>query len=120
MLFFIIKFVDMVYNYYMNDIKKLLGRRIKELRVKQNLSQEQLAELVNLDRRSISNIECGNTFPSSSLSNIAVALKTDLKNLFDFECCCKSKDEVIDYINTKLPDLSIEQLKIIYRLIEVM
>ncbi len=104
----------------MEDIKKLLGSRIRELRKKQKMSQEQLAELVNLDRRSISNIECGNTFPASSLVNIASALHTDLKNLFDFNCCDRDEKFIINEINAKLPQLNLSQLRIIYRLIEVM
>lgn len=104
----------------MDDIKKLLGYRIRELRRKHKLSQEQLAELVNLDRRSISNIECGNTFPASSLCNIAQALNTDLKTLFDFECSAKTDGVLIKDITAKLPALSSEQLRIIYRLIEIM
>lgn len=104
----------------MNSIKKLLGKRIKELRLKKHMSQEQLAELVNLDRRSISNIECGNTFPSSALLNIAQVFETDLKNLFDFNYQTKSKEMIINEITKKLPDLSQEQLKIIFRLIEIM
>jgi len=103
----------------MDDIKKRLGSRIRKLRLKQNFSQEKLAELVNLDRRSISNIECGNTFPSTSLCNIAVALKTDLKNLFDFECEDKTKEYLIENITSKLTELTSEQLKLVYRLLEI-
>lgn len=110
----------MVYNCFMDDIKKLLGARIKELRLKKHLSQEQLAELVNLDRRSISNIECGNTFPSSALLNIAKILDTNLKNLFDFNCIDKTEAQIIKEINLKLNGLTLEQLKIIHRLIEIM
>lgn len=104
----------------MDDIKKLLGSRIKEIRRKQKLSQEQLAELVNLDRRSISNIECGNTFPASSLLNIARALETDLQTLFDFDNYKKSENEIITSITKKLPQLTKNQLSVINKLIEVM
>ena len=104
----------------MDNLKKLLGSRIRELRLKNNMSQEKLAELVNLDRRSISNIECGNTFPLSSLNLIAKSLRTDLKNLFDFDCNIKSDKQIIKAITQKLPELKSEQLKIVYRLLEVM
>lgn len=104
----------------MDDIRKLLGHRIKELRHKRKLSQEQLAELVNLDRRSISNIECGNTFPASSLVNIATALNTDLKTLFDFDYCEKTESMIIRDITDKLPQLNQAQLHAICRLIDVM
>ena len=104
----------------MDDIKKLLGKKIKELRLKKGLSQEQLAELIDLDRRSVSNIECGNTFPSSSLLKIAQILDIDIKNLFDFNAENKTKDALLKEISNKLNKLTTEQLKIIHRLIEVM
>lgn len=112
--------MDVVYNCIMDDIKKLLGLRIRELRQKRNLSQEQLAELVNLDRRSISNIECGNTFPSSSLSNIAKALGTNLKNLFDYECNNLSETQIITDINEKLNRMDKDKLHFLYRLIDIL
>ena len=104
----------------MDNLKKSLGQRIRELRIKNNLSQEELAELVNLDRRSISTIECGNTFPLTSLNLIAKALNTDLKSLFDFDANSKNDKQLIETITKKLPELKSEQLKIIYRLLEVM
>ena len=104
----------------MDDIKKLLGKKIKELRLKKGLSQEQMAELIDLDRRSVSNIECGNTFPSSSLLKIAQILDIDIKNLFDFNAENKTKDVLLKEISHKLNKLTTEQLKIIHRLIEVM
>lgn len=58
----------------MNDIKKLLGKRIKELRKAQGISQQQLAELANIDQRNLSHIECGDTFPSRVLLEISSAL----------------------------------------------
>lgn len=47
----------------MQDVKKLFGRRIKELRKDKNLTQEKLAELVDIDTRNIIKIENGQTFP---------------------------------------------------------
>ena len=47
------------------DIKKLLGRRIKELRESKDLTQEQLAEKIGIGQRNLSKIECGNNFVTS-------------------------------------------------------
>ena len=44
----------------MQSVKDLFGKRIKELRKARNLTQEQLAELVDIDTRNIENSE---TFP---------------------------------------------------------
>ena len=104
----------------MDNIKKLLGKKIKEMRLKKGISQEKLAELLDLDRRSISNIECGNTFPSSSLSKLAEIFDINIKNLFDFNAENKTKEALIKEITQKLNKLTTEELKIIYRLVEVM
>lgn len=104
----------------MDELKKLLGLRIKEFRQKRNLSQEQLAEMIGLDRRSVSNIECGNTFPSSSLAKIAQVLEVSVKSLFDFETSSKSIEVLIDEIIAKLYLLSPEDVKLIHRLVEYM
>ena len=46
------------------DNKKLLGSRLKELRKRKGLTQEKLAELVELEPASICNIENGYNYPS--------------------------------------------------------
>jgi len=67
------------------DIKKLLGKRIKELRQKKGLSQEQFAELIGVVERNVSKIECGNNFVTAeTLTNIIKALDIEPKDLFDF------------------------------------
>ena len=109
-----------MYYHSMNTLKVKFGARIIELRKKNNLSQESFAEMVALDRRSISNIECGNTFPSSSLLKISQALNVELKELFDFDCLEKTDEELIKTIEKRLNHLNTEQLKVIYRLTEVL
>ena len=47
----------------MQSVKDLFGKRIKELRKARNLTQEQLAELVDIDTRNIIKIENSETFP---------------------------------------------------------
>lgn len=41
----------------MEEIKHLLGKRIREIRKAKNISQEKLAELVGIEKRNLSNIE---------------------------------------------------------------
>lgn len=43
----------------MNDIQRAFGQRIKDLRIAKGLSQEKLAELCDLDRTYIPQIEKG-------------------------------------------------------------
>lgn len=103
---------------YMETIKKRLGKRIKDLRIKQNLSQQELAELAKIDQRSLSHIECGDTFPSKSLQNISNALKIDLKDLFDFDYVELTTDKMLEYLTENIKELPKETLVIIYRLVK--
>ena len=47
----------------MHDIKQLLGNTVREYRTNLGLSQEKLAEILDLDQRTILNIEVGRGNP---------------------------------------------------------
>lgn len=69
----------------MENIKVLFGKKVKELRKKHNLTQAQLAEIVNVDDKHISCIESGKNFPSADLIyRLSLALKVEVKDLFEF------------------------------------
>ncbi len=104
----------------MKDIKKLLGKRVKELRKQKGFSQEELSELANIDQRSISHIECGNVFPSRSLFEIALALGVGLEELFDFEHHELNLDEMKKYIAKSLDRLEQTDIKTLYRFVKSM
>lgn len=60
--------------------------RIKELRARYNLTQEDLARLVGVRRETVLFIERGDYNPSLKLAHeIAKALRTTLDELFVFE-----------------------------------
>lgn len=68
------------------DKKKLLGKRIRELRKRRNINQERLAELIGVEPATISNIENGKNYPSMiNLENIMNALGVTFLDVFDFE-----------------------------------
>ena len=46
------------------DNKKLLGKRIKEIRKYKGYTQEKLSELIDIETSSLSGIESGRFFPS--------------------------------------------------------
>ncbi len=98
-------------------IKKLFGKRIKELRTKENLTQEQLAEILNIGERNLSKIECGVNFVSAeTLEKLSEALKVPFKDLFDFEHLRSEefkKDKLLEAINNN--DIDIELLYRIYK-----
>lgn len=61
-----------------------MGYRIRELRMKKNLSQEELAKISGVSRVTLSGIESGrivNT-TSSTLGKLAKALDTTIEKLF--------------------------------------
>ena len=56
-----------------------LGNKIRYERVRRHLSQEKLAELANMNMRSISTIECGTTdIKFTTLNKIATALDLEV------------------------------------------
>lgn len=57
-----------------NEIKKLLGKRIKDYRIQSGWSQIQLAKRSGISTHSISNIENGNGFTLDNLIAILRAL----------------------------------------------
>ena len=103
------------------DNKKLLGKRIKELRKRNSLKQEQLAEMVGLEPTSISNIENGYNYPSfQNLEKIVAVLNTTFVEIFKFEHH-SSQDDLIKEINEMLeknPEKTRDFYKIIKALIE--
>ena len=69
----------------MKTTRELLGARIKEIRKRRGITQDQLAERVDLATRYISLIEVGRSSPSlEAIENIARVLEVELKELFDF------------------------------------
>jgi len=59
--------------------------KMKEYRAKLNLTQDQLANLVNVRRETIVFLEQGKYNPSLKLAHdVAIALKTSIDNLFIF------------------------------------
>ena len=67
------------------DNKKLLGKRIKEIRKFKGLTQEQLSEMIELETSSLSGIESGRFYPSLHvLEKIASALDVELIDFFKF------------------------------------
>jgi len=68
------------------NIKKLLGQRIKELRKRKNLTQEQVAEYIGIDPASLSNIENGKYYPTSeNLEKILAIFNISPHDLFKIE-----------------------------------
>lgn len=67
------------------DIKILVGKRVRELRNRISISQEELANLAGLDRTYITSVECGKRNISIvNIEKLANALQVSLKEFFSF------------------------------------
>ena len=98
------------------DSKKLLGRRIRELRKKRGFKQEELAERVGLESASISNIENGYNYPTiANLENILKVLNCTFLDAFDFDHK-NSSSNLIKEINQKLKE-NPSRIEDIYKII---
>lgn len=75
------------------NTKQLLGKRIKEL-IKQNgISQEKLAELIEVEPTTLSNIVTGRNYPLfSTLEKIIKILNISFSDVFVFEHHQDKKD----------------------------
>jgi transcriptional regulator with XRE-family HTH domain len=101
----------------MNNTKELLGARIKEIRKARGLTQEQLAEMIDVEQKHVSRIESGKNYPTiGRLQKIAVALNVPLIAFFDY-LHMEDDDESTVNIEAMLMDLDKDSRKIAYRLI---
>lgn len=83
--------------------KKLLGKRLRELRKRRGLKQETLAELVGFETsNSISNIENGYNYPSiQNLEKILKVLDSSFVEIFSVEHL-QAPDDLLAEINAML------------------
>lgn len=98
-------------------IKKKLGNRIREIRISRSLTQEAMAELMNISAKSLSQIELGNNFVSAeTLDVMCKALNINPKVLFDFRCSEVSYENSIEEIVKRL-EKNPQLLKTVYKIV---
>lgn len=84
--------------------KELLGKRLIESKKRKGINQEKLAELINVDPTTISNIENGKNYPSMvNLENLLDVLNSSFMEAFDFEHK-NNNENLITQINKRLKD----------------
>ena len=102
----------------MSQLKKLLGKRIKEIRLAKGFTQEQLSELTNIGASSISKIESGIFHPTDeNLEKIATALKVEPYKLYMCEHF-KTKEELIESIDNLLNNATEEEVRLAYKILD--
>ncbi len=95
----------------------LLSNRIKELRKSKNYTQDKFAELIEVDAKHLSRIECGKTQPSLNLlKKISTVLQIEISELFKIQHF-KTKEELIKEINTKLENSDLNKIKLFYKIL---
>ena len=101
----------------MSEIKKLLGKRIREVRILRNLTQEDLSELSDIGASSISKIESGHFHPSDeNLEKIAKALKIEPYKLYMFNHQ-KDTRELIEDLGNILKCATDDEIKLVHRVV---
>ncbi len=98
------------------NLKQKLGKRIQELRKSQNMTQEKLAEKINLDITSLSKIETGRNYPQpDTLEKLSDALGIDVEHFFCFNAF-SSKEYYLTEINKNMSLIQndTEKLRILY------
>jgi len=100
------------------DLTFLLGNRIKELRKSKHLTQDKLAELLDIDAKHLSRIECAKTQPSLNLlKKISSVLEVDILELFRTQHF-KTKEELIKEINTILNNSNLDSIQLYYKILK--
>ena len=97
--------------------KKSLGKRIKEVRKSKGFTQERLSEIVGIDAKHLSRIECGINSPSLDLLNkISSALDVETYILFQTNQY-RPKTELIQDINNILKSSPEDKIRTYYKVL---
>lgn len=94
------------------DVKKEFGEKLKRLRKNKNYTQEQLAEMIDIDPRNLSRIEVGLSFvKAETLEKILNALDITTEQLFSNDHI-KSPEELLADIHKFLNIAQADQTKL--------
>ena len=100
------------------DTKQLVGARIKTLRMKKGLTQEELAEVVGINPKYLSGIERGRENPTfNTLISLANSLEVDFKQMFDL-LEGEDPEHGKEYVRGLLDQANNDQSRLIYKVIK--
>ena len=101
----------------MSKYKELLGSRIRQLRKRDGLSQEKLAELIGIDPNSVSRIECGVHYPSlDMIEKFAAIFMVEMRDLFLFSDQ-ESPEEMRAFLIRMASEADVEKLRNLVRVV---
>lgn len=103
------------------DIKNQLGSKIKRLRLKHKLTQEQLAEKMQIAPRTLCGIENGENFvKAETLAKLCEVFNITSFELFAFDHI-KPQEELIDEIINDIKMLkSREKIETLYKIVKAL
>lgn len=103
-------------------IKKEIGNKIKHLRQKKGITQEQLAEMANISTRTLGGIEIGKNFMTAeTMEKIMKCLDITLAELFNAEHMKPTGilvEELHDIINSIKDDS--DKVKEVYKVVKAL
>lgn len=100
------------------ELKKKLGKRIQELRIKNDLKQSELAEKVGIATKHQSCIETGKNYPSAELvENYAKVFGVDVAEMLDITHV-KTTEELLSDIYSMIKTASEEEILIVHKILK--
>ncbi len=102
----------------MESTKRYLGIRIQELRKRKRIKQADLAEIIGIDSKHMSKLECGRSYPSFDLlDKICLALDTTPSVLLDTDHLCEV-NLLRENISKMLKDAAEEKVRLAYKILK--
>ena len=103
------------------DERKQLGRRLQRLRRVRGLTQEQLAERIDINPKYLSSVERGAENPTLDLFlRLAEGLQVELPALFQYAQEGESRERLRQHVERLIADLSEEELRRVVRVLEAL
>ena len=100
------------------EVKKRLGKRIQELRIKNNLKQSELAEKIDIATKSQSCIETGKNYPTAeNIEKYAKAVNVDVAEVLDIGHI-KTSDELLSEMIEMLKSADENEIVTSYRVLK--
>ena len=101
------------------DLKQMIGARIKEIRTKRGITQDQLSERMEINPKYLSSIERGKENPTlNTLINLSQSLDVNMDDLFSF-VEIEDPDKRKSLIISLLDEANDEQLKLAFKILSV-
>lgn len=103
----------------MAEFRQKFGAKVKEVRKQKRWTQEYLAEILNVDARSLRKIELGESFPSiNTLEKMLDVFGMSTIELFDFEHL--QPQENLKILIIKMIDSNPDKISEIYKVVKAL